>query len=1408
MPNGYDGSIRINTEITVKNAEKELGRLRSRMREMKDAKIPTEPYVKLQKEAGQASLKLAKLKALQDSLKKSGNMFSGQWRDLSEQSTEAIASIRNIKAEMRELERSGKSMQIIPAAEHDKILIEALTNEIGRAQEQFNRLIARGNRMKELGQDSGETWDKFQKELQNAATQIYNAQTRLDDFRKDMRTVEVPTEEYGELQKHLREWQDNFRNVKTEQESLRESGKQFSAEWLRTAKNIQTARAELRGIQNVMSGMENKGTAFLSGDKTEAFAKMAERAAVLEDKIAAGNAKLGQMYTRQKSVSASFGQIGKMADRLRSVLAGIGKAGATAFTALKNTASRAFLGINKEVKKSSGLFSTFASRLKGIALSLLIFNWITKAFNAMVSGMKQGFTNLMDYFSGFADEVQSIKNALSTLGNQFAAAFAPVVQMVIPWLRELIGMLTTAATYASMFFSLLAGKNTFTRAKQVQDSYNKSLDGPAASAKKAYGALARFDDLDVLQKREDETAGGAGSGVTKPEDMFEEVPIDSGMMDLFDRIKDLLSDFFRPLKEAWDKEGQFVMDSWKYALDEVWNLIKDIGRDFLAVWNQERTIQMFEDILHIIGDIGLVIGNLAHNLDEAWNKNQTGLHILENIRDLFAVIIEHIRNAADATVEWSKNLNFAPLLEAFERFTSALYPAVDAVSGILEDFYTDVLLPLGKWTLEKGLPELLDVLTGFLEKVDWEALRNNLKDFWEHLEPFAETVGEGLITFLERVSDLVAGFLNSETVMEFLDKLKEWMDSVTPEDVADGLKKLAEAILLFKVGSAVADTLVLLVENLAALKALGAFTVTVSIVLLGIEAFINWKKDLEYIQEHGLVEWQMKNRTEREDSPWNRYGHDADYDQNANSRFKSADENPWTKMVEENNQAWEEMQANEQQKRSEIEAERKKWWENARNQFSDAWTSLKESAATAWDNIKQTISEKLTSLKEGILLGWENIKQFFSDTWAGIKETAIEIWTGLQEWFGEFWTSFTENLSIVWENIKIFFSDTWNGIKENASAIWTAVTEFFSNTWENIKAAASTAWNAIKTFFQTTWTNIQTIATTIWTAIKTFMQTTWENVKTFAQNTWNNLKAFFINTWDFLKTKVDNVWTAIKTFMQTTWENVKTFAQNTWTNIKTMLTNVWDTIKEKAVSIWESIRRGFEEKINAVRDKMEEIKEKFDSFREKVFSVFENIKETVVSAIDAVTGAISGFIGLVESAISAIGSLISSAAGIGGSVGSAIGGFLGISSSGKSGDTRGTSLPWVMPAPSEIRLAHLKQALNTIQMPAETPSAIPSNIVRDFNVPNLAGSTIAGGNPARNIWTANPSRQTSVESQISAMQTAFENALEQSGLSGFGRASLHVHLDYNGAEFARVSIPDFLAEMNRQGYDVSSLGWT
>lgn len=99
-----------------------------------------------------------------------------------------------------------------------------------------------------------------------------------------------------------------------------------------------------------------------------------------------------------------------------------------------------------------------------------------------------------------------------------------------------------------------------------------------------------------------------------------------------------------------------------------------------------------------------------------------------------------------------------PTIQAFNRFTKSLEPVKNFAAKAFEDFYKDYLVPLGKWVLGKGLPELLDIFTKFNKNVNWGAINKALDDLWKALEPFTENVGEGLLWFLDNVLRPIAEF--------------------------------------------------------------------------------------------------------------------------------------------------------------------------------------------------------------------------------------------------------------------------------------------------------------------------------------------------------------------------------------------------------------------------------------------------------------------------------------------------------------------------------------------------------------------------------------------------------------------------------------------------------------------------
>lgn len=765
---------------------------------------------------------------------------------------------------------------------------------------------------------------------------------------------------------------------------------------------------------------------------------------------------------------------------------------------------------------------------------------IRQSMRAVIEGGKQGFQNLAQYSDSTNQSLSLLMSSLTQLKNAFAVAVAPMLNAFAPALNTIIQLAITAANAIGQLFAALTGKGTVVQAVGINEDYADSLKKTGSAAKKAANdiknATLGIDELNVIQQKQD---SGGGAGGISPSDMFETVEVEGKYKDLAKKIKDIMSKLFRPFKEAWNREGKFVMDSWKYALNEVKKLFSDIGNDFLEVWNQEETIGMLSDALHIIGDIGLIVGNLAKNFREAWNENRTGFHILENIRDIFAIIIRNIRIAADYTVKWADKLDFSPLLEAFERFTASLKPVVDNLSKMLSDFYVLVLLPIAKWSLEEGLPKFLDVLTSFNEKVDWERIRGNLSKFWQKLEPFAETVGEGLILFLQRFSDLVADVLNSDWLAGILEAIGNALEGIEAEDVADAIESLAKAFLLFKAGSSAAKAVSFLATNMASLQAMGIVVAGITLVMTGFEAIKQWKEDIDYINENGFKNWQGNNKANGKFSPWNIYDRDpneANSLTGVKSPFMSNEGGFNTNLVKSpfNIRGWLE---NAKSSIAEWQDSNRKAREEEQQEFDQWFIGFDQTCSDTWDNIKGYWSEK-----------WDGISSWF--------ENNVAPWFTAEKWSG-IYDGMKTSLNTKWDEILDWWNNTaivswWD---ENVAPWFTA--EKWTELYDNIRFALEEKWNEI-----TDWWNNSALV--VW----------WdENVSPwFTADRWNKL-------YDQIKLSLQSKWTEVKTWWNTLgivkwWKDdvEPWFTKKRWVDamsgVKEAFETTWNAAVDGVKSIW------------------------------------------------------------------------------------------------------------------------------------------------------------------------------------------------------------------------------------------------
>ena len=352
-------------------------------------------------------------------------------------------------------------------------------------------------------------------QIENRMEKTARKAQQLEDAMREMESRKIPTEEYKEVQTQIQKAQDKLSGLNDRMEKFLELGGKKSST---TFKNMQYDMADLENTiayaKGELEAMEEDGTAFKDIKATEEYRKLSDQLGDTNREMAILSKKHDEIIDKQKKVGSGAKQIEK---------------------------------VGKSAKKSAGLMSTLLSRLKGIALSLLIFNWITKAFNAMVESFKTGIQNMAKYSGSFNERMSSLKSSIATLNAALGTLAAPIVSMVTPALARLCDWLTKAINAMNQFIALLSGQSTWTRAKQQQVDYAKSLEKTSGVAKKAAGALAAFDDLNVLQKND---SGGSGSSTAG---MYEEVQVSDKMASKLGKVKDLAKQIKEELSVGWKK---------------------------------------------------------------------------------------------------------------------------------------------------------------------------------------------------------------------------------------------------------------------------------------------------------------------------------------------------------------------------------------------------------------------------------------------------------------------------------------------------------------------------------------------------------------------------------------------------------------------------------------------------------------------------------------------------------------------------------------------------------------------------------------------------------------------------------------------------------------------------------------
>lgn len=367
-------------------------------------------------------------------------------------------------------------------------------------------------------------------------------------------------------------------------------------------------------------------------------------------------------------------------------------------------------------------------------------------------------------------QLQSLK---ATVGQGLINIFTPVLKVI----NILLGKLATLANAFKSFTELITGKkssgqtsgggaglggsdaiadtadaygNAADNASKLADSTEDVADATKDAAKAAKGYLSPLDEINRYSTQDTSLtasktpstsgSGSGGGGTSLPSAVSNvdygkvaegETALDK-MSKSAEKLAKLLEKLWKPFQDAWKKEGKNTINAANIALSGIAKLAKSVGKSLVEVWTNGTGTTMLTTMLRIAQNVLKTIGNIASGFADAWNKNNVGTQIIQNIADALVVVMQFVEKIAEDTATWAANLDFYPLLESISNLTSTFAPIIEAIGNVLDWIYKNIVLPMLKWVIEVGLPTVINLVS-------------KVATFLAEHQPIVEAFGAALI---------------------------------------------------------------------------------------------------------------------------------------------------------------------------------------------------------------------------------------------------------------------------------------------------------------------------------------------------------------------------------------------------------------------------------------------------------------------------------------------------------------------------------------------------------------------------------------------------------------------------------------------------------------------------------------
>ena len=458
------------------------------------------------------------------------------------------------------------------------------TDQYKDLQNTFDSLVANGRQLSEkLKNTEKYVPTRAYKEAEAALDRVSGRQAQLNHRMQEWVALGRNTDSvsYRKMQMEMADCERESDRLIDALNRMEEAGqdRQINDKWKDLKNQMRQVGQEAAQIRAEMMRMENENAAYIDPRNTEEYQRLAARLREVNEQLDIMNQRMREVVDREDEMDTSAG----------------GRFG----------------NIQGAVQQVNGAIEKFIKRVKKIALTILVFQFVSKAFRTMIEGIETGIQNYARYSEQFNQKMSEMKSATLNLKNSIGAAAIPIVNALAPALTVLCSWLTKAINLFNKFISALSGKKTWTRAKEQQVDYAASLDNTANAAKKAKGALQGFDELNVINSNDSGSSGG-GSGGSGGGVGYEDIPLTEKDFAWIEKIKKIFESILPVVVAigaallAW-KIASFLSDLMKVhpILGTILSILAIIAGLALAIYSY---FHMWNEGVDWQGLIGYILG--------------------------------------------------------------------------------------------------------------------------------------------------------------------------------------------------------------------------------------------------------------------------------------------------------------------------------------------------------------------------------------------------------------------------------------------------------------------------------------------------------------------------------------------------------------------------------------------------------------------------------------------------------------------------------------------------------------------------------------------------------------------------------------------------------------------------------